>query len=172
MVDETKIAEDLLLFATKLVRKLRPKQQGWNEQDIEDGIQALFLAGWQDYKDNGDVGLAKHRMKDRRKNLLRDRETRLAREPTLESDMPTPEEGQPGPLEQCTLRGNRRDDPAELAAYNEFLARLPERQRQIVLLKYSGLTDDEIAEELGVSASTIERELRQFRKEHGDDHNV
>ncbi len=83
MVDETQIAEDFLSFANALVRKLRPRQHDWNQQDVEDASQLLFLAGWQDYKDNGDVGLAKNRMKDRRKNLLRDREVRLAREPTL-----------------------------------------------------------------------------------------
>lgn len=170
MADQTQIAEDLYSFAQALVRQLKPRQRGWNEQDVEDAIQLLFLAGWQDYTDNGDLGLAKNRMRDRRKNLLRDRKARLEREATLESNLPEPEEGKPGPLEQCRLRGNRRDDPVELAAYNELLDRLPERQRQIVLLKMSGLTDSEVAKELGVSKSTIERELRQFRKEHADDH--
>lgn len=93
LIDESQIAEDLLSFANALVRKLRPRQKGWNEQDVEDAIQLLFLAGWQDFKDNGDVGLAKNRMKDRRKNLRRDRKARLAREPTLESGLSEPEEG-------------------------------------------------------------------------------
>jgi DNA-directed RNA polymerase specialized sigma24 family protein len=170
MADQTQIAAELYSWAKALVRKLRPRQHGWNEQDIEDAVQLLFLAGWQDYRDNGDLGLAKNRMADRRKNLLRDRKARLAREAVLESNLPEPEEGQPAPLEQCRLRGNRRDDPVELAAYNELLARLPERQRQIVLLKMSGLTDAEVDQEIGVSKTTIERELRQFRKDHADDH--
>jgi RNA polymerase sigma factor (sigma-70 family) len=172
MADRTQIADDLYSFAKALVRKLKPRQHCWIEQDIEDAIQLLFLAGWQDYQDNGDVGLAKNRMADRKKNLLRDRKARLEREATLEANLPESEEGQPGPLEQCQLRGNRRDDPVELAAYNDLLARLPERQRQVVLLKMSGLTDAEVAQEIGVSKTTIERELRQFRKEHGDDHGV
>jgi RNA polymerase sigma factor (sigma-70 family) len=170
MADQTQIAEELYSFAQALVRKLRPRQHGWNEQDVEDAIQQLFLEAWKDYCDNGHLGLAKNRMADRKKNLLRDRKARLEREAVLESNLPEPEEGQPGPLEQCRLRGNRRDDPVELAVYNELLARLPERQRQIVLLKMSGLTDAEIAAELGVSERTVERELHQFRKEHGDDH--
>jgi len=170
MADQTKIAEELYWFAKSQVRKLKPRQHGWNEEDIEDAVQLLFLAGWQDYQDNGDVGLAKNRMVDRKKNLLRDRKARLEREATLESNLPEPEEGQPSPLEQCRRRGNRRDDPVELAVYNELLARLPERQRQIVLLKVAGLTDAEIAAELGVSERTVERELHQFRKDHADDH--
>ncbi|GIX05009.1 MAG: hypothetical protein KatS3mg114_0878 [Planctomycetaceae bacterium] len=170
MADQTQIAEELYSFAQALVRKLKPRQHGWNEPDVEDAVQSLFLEGWKDFCDNGDLGLAKNRMKDRRKNLLRDRKARLEREAALESNLPEPEGGQPGPLEQCRLRGNRRDDPVELAVYNELLARLPERQRQIVLLKMSGLTDAEIAAELGVSERTVERELHQFRKDHADDH--
>jgi hypothetical protein len=107
MADQTQIAEELYSFAQALVRKLRPRQHGWSAEDIEDAVQLLFLAGWQDYRDNGDLGLAKNRMRDRRKNLLRDRKARLEREAVLESNLPEPEEGQPGPLEQCRLRGNR-----------------------------------------------------------------
>jgi len=170
MADETQIADELYKWAQTLVRKLKPQRHGWNEHDVEDAIQQLFLEAWKDYCDNGDLGLAKNRMADRKKNLLRDRKARLEREAVLESNLPEPEEGQPGSLEQCRLRGNRRDDPVELAVYNELLARLPERQRQIVLLKMSGLTDAEIAAVLGVSERTVERELHQFRKDHGDDH--
>jgi hypothetical protein len=38
MADQTQIAEELYSFAQALVRKLRPRQRGWNEQDVEDAI--------------------------------------------------------------------------------------------------------------------------------------
>jgi hypothetical protein len=69
MADQTQIAEELYSFAQALVRKLKPRQRGWNEQDVEDAIQLLFLAGWQDFRDNGDLGQAVGATKDRADDL-------------------------------------------------------------------------------------------------------
>jgi len=163
MPDETHIAEDLHSFAQVLVWQVPHLRRG--EHAREDATQELFLAGWQVYRDTGSVGLAKNRMASRQKNLFR-----IRREPKLECDLPEPQEGQAGPLEQDKRRGTRRDDPVEQAIYHELLARLPERRRRIVLLRVAGFSDRQIAEELGIGLRTVERELAQFRKDYRNEH--
>jgi RNA polymerase sigma factor (TIGR02999 family) len=66
------------------------------------------------------------------------------------------------PLEDADLFGAER--PADLVALDEGLTRLSsfdERKAQIVELKFfAGMTEDEVAEALGLSVRTIGRELR------------
>lgn len=63
-----------------------------------------------------------------------------------------------------------RRRPPEEVVYEDMLAAMPERQRKVVLLRSAGYTDQEIADELGVSLRTVERELSKFREEHKDDY--
>jgi RNA polymerase sigma factor (TIGR02999 family) len=52
----------------------------------------------------------------------------------------------------------------EVLALDELLARLSERQRQVVEYRfYGGLTEEEIAEVLGVSTRTVQREWTKAR---------
>jgi RNA polymerase sigma factor (TIGR02999 family) len=54
--------------------------------------------------------------------------------------------------------------PAELLAIDELLGHLDERQRQVVECRFfGGMTDEEIAEALGVSARTVQREWVKAR---------
>ena len=89
--DERDRPEDLYPFAEALVRKLKVRHQlQWSEHRMEDAIQDLFLAGWQVWQDEEDVGLAKNRMRDRAKNLLRDFQAELTHEPRASSEHPKP----------------------------------------------------------------------------------
>jgi RNA polymerase sigma factor (sigma-70 family) len=117
-------------------------------------------------------------MVSRTANLLRDDRSERRHEPKAASDQfQTPGIGKLGNLRDDANRdwdvsptfSRMRDEPSEQVSYEEMRAGLPERQRQVVLLRSAGLSDQEIADELGVSLRTVERELSQFRKEHKDD---
>jgi RNA polymerase sigma factor (TIGR02999 family) len=66
------------------------------------------------------------------------------------------------PLEEAEIFGGER--PADLLALDEALTQLAsfdERKAQIVELKFfGGMTEDEVAETLGISVRTLGRELR------------
>ncbi len=163
MDDQTRIAKDLVKYAENLVWQLiRQHGLGWDKHRREDAVHELFVAGWEDYQKTGEVGLAKHRMASRKVNLLRDFYSEREHEPKVESSLPEPEEGQPTVLE---AKRAYTSDPVERAIWNEALARLTDRQRQIVAFRRAGLTQREIADEMGISLSTVERELSDIRKE-------
>ena len=138
MSDETQVAEELYAFARALVGKIAHRPRG--EHSKEDAIQDLVLAGLQDYRVTGDIGLAKNRMVSRRNNLLRDDHLERKHEPKPESDFAPPvakpedEEEPRGVLEA----GTRRDDPVETAIVREYLAKQPERCRRVVELRMAG----------------------------------
>lgn len=177
--DERDRPEDLYPFAEALVRKLKARHQlQWSEHRMEDAIQDLFLAGWQVWQDEEDVGLAKNRMRDRAKNLLRDFQSELTHEPKASSEQPKPgvygrwdeEKGEDrverwNPADRNSLRG----DPDQEAMVNEYLDGLTERQRRIVLLRTAGYEIDEIASELGIGKRTVDRELQNLREEFPHD---
>lgn len=172
--------DDLYEFAQALVKDLL-KSRGlkWSRHRLEDAQQDLFLAGWQVWQDEKDVGLAKNRMVSRVANLIRDYCSERKHEPKASSaQFSTSDDKRSGKLwtddglREWGSKSDlvRQEDPTvEEAEYREFLANLPERQRQIVLLRSAGYSDEEIAAELKVSLRTIEREFQQFRKEHKHD---
>ena len=180
MSDDRDSPDDLHPFAQMLVRKLIKKYGlRWSEHRKEDAEQELFLAGWQTFRDEGDVGLAKHRMKTRTANLIRDYGSERKHEPKAASDkFQTPGVDTSGNLwDEDAVRdwdasapfSRASDDPADVAIYNELLERMPERQRKIALLRIAGHSDHEIADELGLGLRTVERELFRMRKERKDD---
>src|SRR5262245_12258538 len=114
----------------------------------------------------------------RQKNLLRDFISEMKHEPIAVPSLVDIDAGpdiyrwDQEPIREKTTpreRRDRRDDPVEQAIVNEFLDRLPQRHRQMVLLRMAGYTDSEIADELGLSLRTIEREFSQLRKETKDE---
>ncbi|MCA9208135.1 MAG: helix-turn-helix domain-containing protein [Planctomycetales bacterium] len=172
--------DDLYPFAKALVRKLlKRKGLQWDRHRVEDAEQELFLAGWQVWRDEGDIGLAKNRMKTRTANLVRDYWSEQRHEPKAASErFKTPGVGKSGKLwdddanrdwDVSSTFGSMRGEPSEEASCRELLANLPERQRQVVLLRSAGYSNQEIADELGIGLRTVERELSQFRKEQEDD---
>jgi len=61
----------------------------------------------------------------------------------------------PGPAQQA-------EGQSELEALGKIMARLPERRRQILLLvRWEGLSQKDVAERLGVSVRTVENELKR-----------
>src|SRR5262245_33337672 len=66
------------------------------------------------------------------------------------------------PIEEAEMAGGER--PADLMALDEALTRLAsfdERKAQVIELKFfGGMTEDEIAEALGISLRTLGRDLR------------
>ena len=176
MAEDRNSPEDLYDFAQMLVRKMKKRYQlEWDVHRREDAEQTLFLWGWQVYRDTGDVGLAKHRMRTRTANLLRDYQAELDHEPKAESRQlkPTPIDGSGRCWDENAVRDREASsryvrmgtDPAEIAAFNDYMNSLPPRRRQIVGLRLAGYEDAEIAKEVGVSLRTVEREFANLRKE-------
>lgn len=166
MIDETQVAEELYAFARALVGKIARLRRG--EHWKEDAVQDLVLAGLKDYRDKGDIGLAKNRMVSRRKNLLRDAMLERKHDPKVESDFAPPvakrkddDDDEPrGVLEA----GTRRDSPVETALVKDILGHFPERRRLVVELRMAKFSTQEIADQLGVSLRTVERELELARQ--------
>jgi len=164
MSDETQVAEELYAFARALVGKIAHRRRG--EQWKEDAIQELVLAGLQDYRDTGDIGLAKNRMASRRNNLLRDDMLERKHEPKPESDF-APHVAKRGDEDKprgILEAGTRRDSPVETALVRDILGHFPERRRRVVELRMAKFSTQEIADLLGVSLRTVERELELARK--------
>jgi DNA-directed RNA polymerase specialized sigma24 family protein len=181
MAEQQDVAEDLLSYATYLVKRLvRAHSLEWDHARVEDAAQALFLAGWQVWRNERNIALAKNRMKSRRVNLLRDFFNQRKREKQFpEPSKARSEPMQPGDLwNENSVRdrqakskfGRLRDDPSEEASKNDYIDQLPQRQRQILLLRSVGYTDQQIADELGVSLRTVERERSLLRKEYRNEH--
>ncbi len=179
MADNRDSPDDLYPFARALVRKLVNRYQlTWDSHRKEDAEQDLFLAGWQVWQETQDIGLAKNRMASRKYNLLRDSSTEKKHEPKLLSAVQRKQkkEAIQGQFEArdfaaelgfetATDRASQRGDPVEELIVQAYLNRLTERQRDIVLLRMAGNKDSEIAEQLGISLRTVERELAHLRKE-------
>lgn len=179
MPKERDTPDDLYPFAQMLVKELKRKHQlQWNKHQEEDATQDLFLAGWQVWQDEEDVGLAKHRMSDRAKNLLRDFQSEQDHEPKAATEQRKPgvygrwdENSDEDAVQRFDTadRTSLRGDPDQDAMVNEFLDQLTERQRRIVLLRMAGFESDEIARELGIGLRTVERELQTLRKDFPND---
>lgn len=143
MPKESDSSEDLYAFAQMLVEKWSDRL-GYSRHQEEDAVHDLFLAGWKVYQSEQNVGLAKNRMQDRAKTMSRDRTSERKHEPTIESNFSTPV-NEPQPPHALIERSSREYDSALLAERNEYLNRLSERQRAIVLLRYARCTTQEMA---------------------------
>lgn len=179
MTEERDTPDDLYPFAEMLVKQLKKQHQlRWNKHRMEDATQDLFLAGWQVWQDEQNIGLAKHRMVSRSRNLLRDFQAELEHEPKTGTSPPRSKIPDSGELwdegairawDPSDPRATIRGDPAEEASLNSYLGNLTDRQRQIVLMRMAGCTTQEIADELGIGLRTVERELETLRKDFPHD---
>jgi len=163
MADNNQAAKELIEFAEKLVWKLiREHGLKWHIPRREDAQNDLFVAGWEVWRETGNLGFARKRMSSRAVNLHRDFMTESRHEPKCESSFPKPEEGQPSLLE---ARRAYTSDPLKAAIWKEAEKRLTERQQQIGLYRSAGLSHQEIANEMGVPLRTIQREWSRIKKE-------
>ena len=176
MTEERDTPDDLFPFAQMRVAKLKRQDpiQQWSRHQEEDAAQDLFLAGWQVWQDEGSIGLAKNRMTDRAKNLIRDLKSERKHEPRAAGeqrmagvrgrwDEASDDESLQkfDPVDRDSLRG----DPDQDALVNETLNRLTERQREIAVLRMAGFSNDEIATELNIGLRTVERELQHIKED-------
>ncbi len=164
MTDRNEIGMELDSYAKMLVRKLLVRKRlKWDCHQREDAAQDLLLAGWQVWKETEDMGLAKNRMRDRRKNVIRDYFSK-SRQPKPESALPpvTDEEGRE--MRLCESRSSARGSPDEELVVQEFLAKLPERTRQVCNLRMAGYDTQEMAQQLGCSLRTVEREINSLKE--------
>jgi|GEM_PF-2693369 len=165
MAEQLEPPEDLHSFAEMLVKQLVGKApSAWPADQVEDAIQDLFLAGWADWKECGDVGLAKHRMKSRQANLLRDRGQERKRRKRTSSLPVVATDDRPDPAD--------RPRSGELFALelivNERLDMMPATLRRIAQSRIAGMTNQEIADEMEISLRSVERSLETLRKEMTD----
>lgn len=164
MAEQLEPPEDLHSFAEVLVMQLVGRAPAdWQHHDIRDAIHDLFLAGWADWKATQDVGLAKNRMVSRRVNLIRDRAARFERQKKTQ-----PLGDPPGTASQLADRPRSGENLEQEAQVNEFLSRLPEQTRRIIQFRIAGMTNPEIARELGVPLRSVERILETLREEMKD----
>jgi len=125
MAEHTQSPDDLYLFAEALVLQIVKRYHlRWDNRRKQDAAQDLFLAGWQAWCEEGEVGLAKNRMTSRQKNLLRGDRSELRHEPKTESHFPQSDEGEPGPLDRGHRRAEFCGNPAEEALVNDYLTPL------------------------------------------------
>lgn len=165
MTDRPEVTDDLYRTALAIAREVAAKNGRQRDGHlIEDMAQTLFLAGWQVWRDEGDVGLAKNRMRSRQNNLFKD----LRRE----GSAPHPVSQLSEREQQCAVpvRAMGRNPAAEPCpeselVVQEFLSRLPDRRRQVAQLRMAAMTNDEIAKELGISKRMVEREITALKEE-------
>ena len=136
----------LRAFATRLTG---------SNADAEDAVQETLIAAWTALPDLADTAKVRSWMLSILSRKATDRIR--ARKPTAELDE-----------ERADAPGARPDERAEassrLDALNRVLAGMPEGQRQCWLLKeVGGYSYDEIAEELGVSATIVRGRLARAR---------
>jgi len=189
MVDDKEVLDRLDRYAKATARNLLRKfDLGRDRGRAEDIAQNLFLAGWQVWKAKGNEAFAKHRISDRAKDEAAKLANELKNEPQplrhlpkatnddLRDDVDAAEayhvesaSASPPPVRVSALS---RASPLEDMIVQEYLAGLTERQRRIVECRMAQMTVKEISQTLGVSTSTIERELallqKGFHRDQGD----
>lgn len=158
----TEVPEQLSGFASTLVNKLASPQRSkhWREHARQD----LVLAGWQVLRHKADIGLAQHRMLSRSRNLLRDGKSQRPHGLKLESDFSHPANNMAA--RSILEVASRKDNPAETALVNDYLAHLPEWQRPVIEFRVARYTAKDIATELNISERTVARELQCIRENY------
>lgn len=164
MDEEREVADELIRFASLAVEmRLKESCLKWSCHRREDAEQDLVEVGWRVWLKTKNLGFARNRITDRSKNLLRDYLSERRHEPTSETDLSKPSD-EPQPPHALIERSSQEYDSALLAEKNDYLKTLPDRQRAIVILRDERYTTQEIADMLGISPRTVDRELELIRK--------
>jgi len=119
---------------------------------IEDATQEIALAGWQCSETTDQVGCIVNRMKDRLKTWW----GRYLKEQSRRSSESTEGILDNETVRECEDRSRNIHDPEALKSFLE--TKLSPRQRQIANYFMAGFTQQQIAEELGMSDRTVQRE--------------
>lgn len=182
MADDNEVLERLDRYAKAVARNILLKfnlaHDGHRGEDI---AQNLLIAGSLVWRSERNEGLARHRISTRAVNETKKLAVDLRQPQPLarqansmtdggEESSPDVTDGQGGGwISDCPAS---RSSPLEDMIVREYLDGLPERQRRIAECRMADMTVKEIAQVLGVSASTVERELvamqKGFRHEQGN----
>lgn len=126
-----------------------------NSEDAKDVMQSLYLKLWEKREElegiENDVGYCRVMLL----NICRSRWRSMALEPeheAVEVDV----------ADDCTLQGIEADDIKE--KIEQFIARLPDKQRRIMTMRMQGATTDEIIEATGLSVENVRTILSRTRQ--------
>lgn len=126
-----------------------------NSEDAKDIMQSLYLKLWEKREElegiENDVGYCRVMLL----NICRSRWRSMALEPehkAVEVDV----------ADDCTLQGIEADDIKE--KIEQFIARLPDKQRRIMTMRMQGATTDEIIEATGLSVENVRTILSRTRQ--------
>lgn len=133
---------------------------------IDDAAQEIALAGLQNWQATRNIAFVKVRMRDRLKSWWSRYCLHQHRQPVNESSLPSAVKDDGESVSLLQMHQDRRANPAEEAAVNDFIAHLSLRQQRILRLAYAGYENKQIAEELAVSVRTVERERSIIKKEY------
>jgi len=172
--------DDMYDFTRAVVLKMVHQHKfTWSSHRLEEAIQDLYLAGLQVWAETEDEGLARNRMVTRLPNLLRDFASEDKHRPRSASDfkpieVPSLEEGKVDKedwLEQKVAVAGEPgrqalDETDDILSVREILTKLSPQCLKVCQYVMAGKTNAEIAEEMGLSERTVEREREAFRKEY------
>jgi RNA polymerase sigma-70 factor (ECF subfamily) len=122
---------------------------GASPADADDAVQETFLRLYRHLEKNGDVSNLHGWVFQVARNYLRDERKSARRQRTV-------------PVEEALDRQGSRDNPEQCALGEErtrhlraAIEKLPQQQRECMLLRSSGLRYREIAEILGINTSSV-----------------
>jgi len=182
MADDNEVLGRLDRYAKAVARNILLKfNLAHDVHRAEDIAQNLLIAGSLVWREKRDEGLARHRISTRAVNETKKLAVELRQPQPLarqadsgddgrEEKPPDVTDGQGGGwISDCPAP---RSSPLEDMIVREYLDGLPERQRRIAECRMADMQVKEIAQVLGVSPSTVERELvamqKGYRHEQGN----
>ena len=179
MADDNDVLERLDSYAKGIAHRILLNfELAHDRHRAEDIAQELLIAGADVWREKRNEEFAKHRMSSRGVNET-ERLARELRQPQpLASLADAGADGSEGPCPDVTdTKGVRwitdcpasRASPIEDMLVREYLDGLPERQRRILQHRLAGMEFGEIAEALGTSLSTVEREMAALKKGYRDE---
>lgn len=126
-----------------------------NSEDAKDIMQSLYLKLWEKREElegiENDVGYCRVMLL----NICRSRWRSMALEPEYEAV-------EVDVADDCTLQGIETDDIKE--KIEQFITRLPDKQRRIMTMRMQGATTDEIIEATGLSVENVRTILSRTRQ--------
>ncbi|WP_203007939.1 RNA polymerase sigma factor [Pseudomonas paraversuta] len=149
------VAESLREFYTQILHFLRKRTD--NASDAADMTQDVFTQ-WLGYQDRAKVEQPRAFLFQMARNLLRDHWRRQQVRQAVHSEQIA---GQPEPLT------DERDEPMAGAQRLQYLEQLkavlaelsPRRREALMLHRFEGLSQAQIAERMGISVSMVEKHI-------------